>query len=428
MLVLTPGAYLDRTPRRTQLRMLTSGVTRTIPDDCTPQIERLVLGLPTELSETTSALNAALTKEGWWIEGEDPHDPLLEEAVRKLDTLFDWAGGRELPGYDLAVATHARRRRLLRSLGQYPALPETVARRAALMGTEPQKILLLGDDDLLGLTLASIGHAVTIVDADAPLLAFIDAQAARADVTVETHKVDLRLAMPGDWAGAFDVVFTDPMSSKACLSLFVDRALGAVKPGGTVWTCVSTAGARWFDVHRRETRAVLRTHFADFNHYYTPYLTLSPYVSDLYALRRDEMTRPSVAHDEGFYDSGLYDEEHYGYRQASRFVIKDIGDQHTELIHLKATIIEALRYAELEVDDELYHWDEDYHAYLALLAGGQVLSVAINVERKSCELLLAPPDDDLERVLQAALMSVYRGSDASASVRRVRTPFAAELP
>ncbi len=116
-------------------------------------------------------------------------------------------------------------------------------------------------------------------------------------------------------------------------------------------------------------------------------------------------------------------------RQRGRLLPTSGIDLYLELAYRAGCPLQSRRtQLETTVDDELYHWDEDYRAYLALLPGGRVLSIAVNVSEMSCEVLMSPPEDDLERVVQAALLSVFRGKgNASASVRRVRSLFAAEL-
>lgn len=427
MWILRPGTIIDRSARGVVVRTFTTGASIAVPEELAEPLERFALGLLTEPPGDAEHLER-WRREGWLVEVEDDVDPLLEAALARLDRRFAWTGATDLPGYATALRVHSRRRRFVRSLGQFPALPETVARRAALVGPSPKRVLVLGDDDLLSVVLAALGHEVTVVDADELLLGYLEAQARKLGHALTARAWDLRQPMPEGWEGAFDVVFTDPMSSRACLSLFVDRALGALRPDGEAWVCVSQAGARWFDVHRRETGAVLQAHHTDFNHYYVATSGLAPYVSDLYGLRRAEHTAPLTSPRSGFYESGLYDEEHYGYRHATRLVLKDIDPEISELLRLKLALEEAARQCDAKIDSEHYHWDERYRAYVAFLAGGRVLTVTLKLEQRLCELMISPPDARLERTFGAVLMTVYGGEHASALVHRVRGVVAAELP
>jgi predicted methyltransferase len=82
-----------------------------------------------------------------------------------------------------------------------------------------QRILLLGDDDLISVALAQVLAAagqpaavrrLAVVDTDADVLAWISAQTSGTGVKIETVRHDLRDPLPIDLAGGFDVVLTDP--------------------------------------------------------------------------------------------------------------------------------------------------------------------------------------------------------------------------
>ena len=73
---------------------------------------------------------------------------------------------------------HARRRRFLSHLGQCPTLPETTLRRALSvaegLGKRDGKVVCIGDDDLVGLTLARLGFEVTVLELDDYLVGLIE--------------------------------------------------------------------------------------------------------------------------------------------------------------------------------------------------------------------------------------------------------------
>ena len=102
-----------------------------------------------------------------------------------------------------------------------------------------QRILLLGDDDLISVAIA---HAVatagrpaairrlTVIDADADVLDWIRSQVSATGVAVETVRRDLREPLPQELAGAFDVVLTDPPYTVAGAKLFLSRAVSGLAP------------------------------------------------------------------------------------------------------------------------------------------------------------------------------------------------------
>ncbi len=427
-----PGVVLDCDSRgRLQLCRLTSDGQLAVPAQHATTIEYVALGVPLPQSDEDSERNTYLRelRDAAWIVCDAPLIcPIIEPGLRRLDQRFSWTGALNLPGYDIAVQVHSARRRLRRSLGQYPALPETVARRSALLGSEKLKVLVLGDDDLLSLVLARNGHQVVSVDADLYLTKYIKNSAVQAGFELDCRRWDFRQPVPDDLVGQFDVVFTDPMSSASCLPLFIDRALACVCTGGRIFVCVSQAAAAIFDQHRRETRVEVSAHHSDFNHYYTTYLTLSPYMSDLYELKRGTPAKPTLAAEETFYGSGIFDEEHYGLRPASRFVIRDIRLDFTDLLHLKTLVTEALNVLDMELVDEAMEWSETTRTYVALLPGGRVVCIAVHAQTRMCELFTSPREEDIERVFEVALMGLFGGKDIAHSISRSRGTFSTTLP
>jgi N4-bis(aminopropyl)spermidine synthase len=128
-------------------------------------------------------------------------------------------------------------------LDQTHCTPATKLRRVLRMhaahALAGQRILLLGDDDLVSLAIVAFaawtGHAevirrLAVVDTDPDVLAWIGKQAARSGVHVDLIEHDLRQPLPGDLAGGFDVVATDPPYTVAGAELFLSRAVAALAP------------------------------------------------------------------------------------------------------------------------------------------------------------------------------------------------------
>jgi N4-bis(aminopropyl)spermidine synthase len=102
-----------------------------------------------------------------------------------------------------------------------------------------QRILLLGDDDLIAVAIAgfaawlgrpAIIRRLAVVDTDADVLDWIGRQTAGTGVEVELVRHDLRQPLPAALAGAFDVVMTDPPYTVAGAELFLSRAVSALAP------------------------------------------------------------------------------------------------------------------------------------------------------------------------------------------------------
>ncbi|MGA3152480.1 MAG: bis-aminopropyl spermidine synthase family protein [Streptosporangiaceae bacterium] len=102
-----------------------------------------------------------------------------------------------------------------------------------------QRIILLGDDDLVSVAIAAFAawsgdpaaiRRLTVIDADPDVLAWAGEQAAGTGVAVELVQHDLRKPLPDELAGGFDVALTDPPYTVAGAELFLSRAVSALAP------------------------------------------------------------------------------------------------------------------------------------------------------------------------------------------------------
>jgi predicted methyltransferase len=95
------------------------------------------------------------------------------------------------------------------------------------------RIVLLGDDDLVSVTIAraaaltGVPARLTVIDADPAVLDWIAASGVRAELVEH----DLRRPLPASLAGQFDVVCTDPPYTVPGAELFLSRAVGALVGG-----------------------------------------------------------------------------------------------------------------------------------------------------------------------------------------------------
>jgi predicted methyltransferase len=162
-------------------------------------------------------------------------------------------------------------------LDQCPATVETVLRRVNLLARRPVDILLIGDDDLLGLALAlsAARRRIAILDADRTLLALIRQFAPVGVVELSEH--DVRHGLPRGLRGRFDEVFTDPPYTLPGQLLFIHRALWALRPGlgASLYVCASRAymPASQLTAVRGFLRLAgfeLASRYPDFNRYKAP--------------------------------------------------------------------------------------------------------------------------------------------------------------
>ena len=202
-----------------------------------------------------------------------------------------------------------------------------------------QRILLLGDDDLISVAIAHFAawagspglvRRLTVVDTDPEVLRWAGEQIAGTGAVAELVEHDLRQPLPAGLTGTFDVVMTDPPYTVAGAELFLSRAVAglAPEPGRHVFF---SFGARRPD----ETLAVqqamaamglaVRSLTAGFNEYIGAGILGG--TSNLYHLRSIAGARPLI---EGAYDGPLYTADGRAvptrpYRCASCKAVHEVG-------------------------------------------------------------------------------------------------------
>jgi N4-bis(aminopropyl)spermidine synthase len=202
-----------------------------------------------------------------------------------------------------------------------------------------QRILVLGDDDLITVAIAHVLASarnpagirrLTVVDTDADVLGWIGAQVAGTEVAVETVAHDLREPLPPGLINAFDVVLTDPPYTVAGAELFLSRAVSglAAAPGRHVFF---SFGARRPDEMLAVQRAiaamglVIRSLEPGFNEYVGAGVLAG--TSSLYHLRTAAGARALI---EGSYEGPLYSAANRAavtrpYRCARCKTVQDVG-------------------------------------------------------------------------------------------------------
>jgi predicted methyltransferase len=164
--------------------------------------------------------------EGSGLAAPPDGDPVLAEMTAGLERAAAGApeAKPELDQTHCSVATKIRRVLRMHEAG-------------ALAG---QRILLLGDDDLISVAIAAFAAAaglaaglrrLTVVDSDPQVLAWAGEQIAGTGLHAELVEHDLRRPLPAGLAGGFDAVCTDPPYTVAGAELFLSRAVTALDSG-----------------------------------------------------------------------------------------------------------------------------------------------------------------------------------------------------
>jgi predicted methyltransferase len=184
-----------------------------------------------------------------------------------------------------------------------------------------QRILLLGDDDLVSVAIARFAslaglagaasaaagiRRLAVVDADPDVLSCIREQVAGGGVEVELAEHDLRLPLPDQLCGGFDVVCTDPPYTVAGAELFLSRAVTALasEPGQHIF--FSFGARRPLETLRTQQLIAglglaVRSLLPGFNTYLGAGILSG--TSNLYHLRSTAQTAPVIT---GSYAGPLY--------------------------------------------------------------------------------------------------------------------------
>lgn len=149
----------------------------------------------------------------------------LEPVVERLAQLIETGPEIDLT-LDQSFATAATKVRRVLLMMRYDLLPSRSA-------------LLVGDDDLMSVTIAAVGaalgrrlvHHLAVVDISPVLLDFIRVQLAELDLPAELCEHDLRQPLPERFRGSFDLAMTDPPYTTDGATLFLSRAVEGLRPG-----------------------------------------------------------------------------------------------------------------------------------------------------------------------------------------------------
>jgi hypothetical protein len=313
-------------------------------------------------------------------------DAVLAHSLARLDAAFLDPGrlpDRARLAHERLLDAHARRRRLAVDVGQCPALPETGLRRALAVGdaedVRPRDVLCLGDDDMVSVALATLGHRVTVIDLDEHLLALLDRASSEHDLALRPIDHDLRDPLEASWRDSFDVVLTDPVSSRGSLELFLSRGLSMLRPDGTLHAAVFPPMTACFVEIAREMGLPVEAWFARFNRYYSHRVRLHGYESDWVRARKMPGTRETLAVDESGASLDLYDEDIHWRRPSytGRIEIDETAEVRPLFLDLLLDVLE--RSLELEVLDRFTNAGDGWSSH-ALVA--EEACVVLHADRR----------------------------------------------
>ncbi|MBN2361840.1 MAG: bis-aminopropyl spermidine synthase family protein [Deltaproteobacteria bacterium] len=397
-----------------------------------PQHRGLLLGLLFGLDRERASdpLLRLLRRRGLIADKDSLDDPVLEQRLDEIGFHWRWQRPAGKPGalfdrlYAATRRAHARRKVFVKEFGQTPALPETVVRRALLLGPGRQRVLCVGDDDLVSIPLALLGHRVTVYDIDdLVLLPFLRRIARDWKLSIRVERRDLMEPQRGAPPRRFDALFTDPMSTRECFDLFLSRGLAWLKEGGRGHCCVHPLALETFGAVQQQMRFDIVERHHEFNHYYEEGFWENYYRSDLLVLEKSAATRPRFAlGDDAHVDifAGELNTRHHACCD-----IRAFDPHHFDRPHVEAAIA-ALRCCGLfDVVAEQSHAEAASLSWIAALRGGGYLGLTAFFDEQLVAYDLFPfqPRRDLmireiirREIPQSFCVLVYRVAKPARSV------------
>jgi hypothetical protein len=202
-------------------------------------------------------------------------------------------------------------------LDQTHCTPDTKLRRVLRMheagALAGQRVIILGDDDLVSVALAAFAahtgaapRRLAVVETDPDLVRYLGDQLAELGMAAEIVTHDLREPLPEALLAGFDVACTDPPYTAAGAELFLSRAVSALAPGAGGHVFFSF-GARRPDETLRTQRLLadmglaVRSLVPGFNSYTGAGVLAG--TSNLYHLRTTAGSQPVIT---GSYPGPLY--------------------------------------------------------------------------------------------------------------------------
>ena len=351
----------------------------------------------------------------WLVASSTPHQPdgYLDQQLALLESGFIYRVPED--ERELLVAArrdHARRRRFLSHLGQCPTLPETTLRRALSvadgLGRRDGKVVCIGDDDLVGLSLARLGFDVTVLDLDDYLVGLIEHVAKEESLSISVECVDLCEPLEEQWRGRFDAFVTDPMSNEACLSLFISRGRAMCKPQAVGATAIN---AQAFPVLRKvlaDMHCETWTRYERHNVYYSQFIRMHTYQSDWVVMRCEATTKPTLAAEADGSSLSLYQEEFFHRKLAWLLKIHDIDIASQILpLHLREWMSVLVDAANVQVIGYLEDAQDDVSSLTSLTRTGW-LRLSIDRARRRLFLEVSPLQGEVGKVAEKVIVRMLK--------------------
>uniref|UniRef100_A0A7V6CEB8 N(4)-bis(aminopropyl)spermidine synthase n=1 Tax=Thermodesulfobacterium geofontis TaxID=1295609 RepID=A0A7V6CEB8_9BACT len=139
--------------------------------------------------------------------------------------------------------------------------PEDTLKRTAFIyergDLEDSEIFILGDDDLISLSMALTGlpKRIVVVEIDERINKFIKEKAKEIGYeNIKVYNYNVIYDLPEELKGKFDIFVTDPVETEKGLKLFINRCISALKGKGSAgymgFTHREASLKKWYDFER----------------------------------------------------------------------------------------------------------------------------------------------------------------------------------
>lgn len=174
------------------------------------------------------------------IKCEEEENSLIVSKLKGISSQFEWRlDDKYNEILEKTYIAHSMRKHYRFDLYQTPVLPESSLRRALQVSNDKQKVVLVGDDDLVSVPLALLGHDVTVIDADYYLIELIKKLNSKMNVNIKTICCDLSKGLDAAKFEKYDVLFSDPVSTREGYEVFVGNGMQILKENGCAYITVT---------------------------------------------------------------------------------------------------------------------------------------------------------------------------------------------
>lgn len=235
-----------------------------------------------------------LHSKGYILRSSSREDTYIKRKLRQLGSEFLWQFSLPFDEninklYEFALSLHSQRKEISADYSQGPCLPETSIRRALELNRrhKQEKILLLGDDDLVSPILAKLGVSVTVMDVHQNLLEFLAYINREYNLNIEIICHDAAQPLPAHLSQQFGAVFTDPVSSADWYIVFLSCAVAALNENGLVYIVVYQRRGELIRRTINQLGLVEKEVWQGFCHYYNEFFqSLPSYDAGIFVIQK----------------------------------------------------------------------------------------------------------------------------------------------